>query len=133
MDFTTAVRTALSRYIDFQGRSARAEYWYFKLAYILLEIVLLLLQHLTRHTPLALVTGLLGLLLLALIIPSIALDFRRLHDIDKSAWWILIGFIPLIGGLVLLYWVCQPGARSSNRFGPDPLGPSHAETVAAFS
>jgi uncharacterized membrane protein YhaH (DUF805 family) len=67
---------------------------------------------------------------LAVLIPSLAVVFRRLHDLDKSAWWILIGIIPLIGSLLLLYWFCQPGTSGSNQYGPDP---KHGHDVDVFS
>lgn len=57
---------------------------------------------------------------IATIIPSLAVTFRRLHDTDHSAWWILIGLVPIIGGLVLLYFYLIEGTQGANRFGPDP-------------
>jgi uncharacterized membrane protein YhaH (DUF805 family) len=57
---------------------------------------------------------------LAVLIPGLAVSFRRLHDIDKSAWWLLIAFVPLIGVIVLLVFACMEGTRGDNRFGPDP-------------
>jgi uncharacterized membrane protein YhaH (DUF805 family) len=64
------------------------------------------------------------LYLLAVLIPSIALSIRRLHDRDKSGWWFLLAFIPLIGALILLVWFALPGTAGNNRFGPDPLAKS---------
>jgi uncharacterized membrane protein YhaH (DUF805 family) len=61
------------------------------------------------------------LLALGTIIPTIAVGVRRLHDVDKSGWWILLSLIPLIGGLILLFFYVQPGTPGPNRFGPDPL------------
>ena len=58
---------------------------------------------------------------LALILPGIAVSVRRLHDIDRTGWWVLLGFIPVIGTLWLIYWACQPGTSGPNRFGPDPM------------
>jgi len=60
---------------------------------------------------------------LAVIIPDLSVSCRRLHDRDRSGWWVLLILIPIIGWIILLIWVCQPGQRGSNRFGPDPLGP----------
>ena len=65
--------------------------------------------------------GMLGLLYtLAVLLPSIAVGVRRLHDIDKSGWWLLLVFIPLIGAIVLLVFAVMEGTRGSNRFGEDP-------------
>ena len=55
-----------------------------------------------------------------MLLPGIAVSVRRLHDRDKSGWWLLIGFIPLIGGILLLVWMVMEGDRGDNRFGPDP-------------
>ena len=57
---------------------------------------------------------------LALILPGVAVSVRRLHDIDRTGWWILLGFT-VIGALVLIYWACQRGTPGPNRFGPDPM------------
>jgi uncharacterized membrane protein YhaH (DUF805 family) len=58
---------------------------------------------------------------LGFILPYLAVTVRRLHDLDKSGWWWLIGFIPLVGAIILLVWFCQRGTVGPNRFGPDPL------------
>ena len=63
-----------------------------------------------------------GVLVLAIVIPSIAVTFRRLHDTDRSAWWILIGLIPFLGALVLLVFTLLDGTPGDNRYGPDPKG-----------
>jgi uncharacterized membrane protein YhaH (DUF805 family) len=54
---------------------------------------------------------------LAILIPSIAVGVRRLHDLDKSGWWLFLSFVPLVGGIILLVWFCTPGTRGPNRFG----------------
>jgi uncharacterized membrane protein YhaH (DUF805 family) len=59
---------------------------------------------------------------LATILPGIAVAARRLHDVDRSGWWLLLNFIPLIGWIVLLVWFCTRGTEGPNRFGPDPMG-----------
>jgi uncharacterized membrane protein YhaH (DUF805 family) len=61
-----------------------------------------------------------GLYTLAVLLPSIAVTVRRLHDTDRSGWWILLGFIPIIGGIILLVFYVLEGTRGPNRFGPDP-------------
>ncbi len=58
---------------------------------------------------------------IATIVPSLAVQVRRLHDIDKSGWWILISFIPIIGAIWLIVWFCLKGTEGDNRFGSDPL------------
>ena len=59
---------------------------------------------------------------LATILPSLAVAVRRLHDLDRTGWWIFIGLIPLIGWIILIIWYCTRGTVGPNRFGPDPLG-----------
>jgi uncharacterized membrane protein YhaH (DUF805 family) len=125
MGFAEAVKMALfQRFADFQGRSRRSEYWWFFLFQFLFSLVgQILIGVLAAAIPI--LGGILGIVfliaLLALIIPGIAVSIRRLHDLDKSGWWLLIGLIPL-AGLILLYWFCLTGTDGDNRFGPDPKG-----------
>ena len=117
MDFTTAVKTGLSKYVTFSGRAARSEFWYFILFTIVAYIPALLIDiFLFNGRPILYYLCLFGLLL-----PGIAVSSRRLHDIDKSAWWLLLGFVPLVGAIVLIVWYCQRGTVGPNQFGPDPL------------
>jgi uncharacterized membrane protein YhaH (DUF805 family) len=110
----------LKRYADFQGRSRRKEYWMFALFIFLVSIVLTMVDMgMGTGTP----TGfgiLSGLFSLAILIPSIAVGVRRLHDTDRSGWWILIGLIPLIGAIVLLVFYVQDGTPGPNKFGASP-------------
>ncbi|MFK7941469.1 MAG: DUF805 domain-containing protein [Paracoccaceae bacterium] len=116
MGFMEAVKSCFRRFVDFQGRSPRSEYWWFILFYMLVYIVLLLA---TAVIPLLGI--LMFIFMIAIILPSIAVSIRRLHDLDKSGWWLLISFVP-IAGLILIYWFCLKGTDGDNRFGPDPLG-----------
>ena len=68
-----------------------------------------------------------GMWTLAILLPSLAVAIRRLHDINKVGWWYLIIFIPLIGAIILIVWACRKGDASDNRFGPDPLAGIEAE------
>ena len=106
----------LKNYVGFSGRARRKEYWMFTLFTIIVTIVLAILD-----TMIGSEIGILGLLYgLGVLLPSFAVSFRRLHDIDKSAWWLLIALVPLIGAIVLLVFACMEGTRGDNRFGPDP-------------
>lgn len=119
MDFKTAVNTCLrQKYMDFSGRAARSEYWYYILAYFIGSIVVSIVGGLFGENT---QTVLLGIYSLALLLPTLAVAVRRLHDLDKSGWWILIGLIPLIGGLILLFFYVQKGTAGPNRYGSDPL------------
>jgi uncharacterized membrane protein YhaH (DUF805 family) len=121
----------LKRYLDFAGRSRRKEYWMFFLLVIVLEVVAMVLDNVLGMGQM--VAGIYGpllvLLMLALIVPGIAVSIRRLHDTDRSAWWVLIGLVPFVGGLVLLVFFVMEGTRGPNRFGPDP---KVGEAVAAI-
>jgi uncharacterized membrane protein YhaH (DUF805 family) len=97
------------------------EYWYFVLFNIIVLIVLSLIDVLLGTFNIVRGVGLLsGIYTLAVLIPTLAVTVRRLHDIDRTGWWILINLIPLIGTIVLLVFELTPGTPGSNRYGPDP-------------
>ena len=112
---------ALKKYAVFSGRSRRMEYWYFVLFNIIVGVVLALIDMLIGTFSAMSNIGLLsGIYSLAVLIPTLAVMVRRLHDIDRTGWWILINLIPLIGTIVLLVFALTPGTPGSNRYGPDP-------------
>ena len=111
----------LKKYADFTGRAQRAEYWFFTLFYLLFFLALSLVDGAVGLFNAAYGLGLLGgLFVLAMIIPSIAVSVRRLHDTSRSGWWLLISLIPLIGGIVLLVFVCLDSTPGTNAYGPNP-------------
>ncbi len=114
---------ALNKYADFSGRAQRSEYWYFYLFYILIYIALAMVGgwvgSLSDDTGVGMGI-LMGLFTLGMLMPSIAVGVRRLHDTDRSGWWMLIGLIPIIGGIVLLVFCVQDSQPTTNRFGPNP-------------
>lgn len=118
MDFQTAVRTVLTqKYADFNGRACRSEYWWWALAYAIAYIALAIVGSILGRIGMFLPF----LLVAAVIVPSIAVSIRRLHDVDKSGWWLLIALVPFVGGLILLYFTVQRGTVGPNQFGEDPL------------
>ncbi|MXN77262.1 DUF805 domain-containing protein [Burkholderia sp. 4701] len=123
MNFTDAIQSAFNQYARFDGRARRAEYWYFALLTFLVSIACQLVTMVDRNaTTIALLLSIVAALIsLALIVPSISVTVRRLHDIGRSGWFLLIGLIPIVGGIVLLVWMCSRGNDGPNRFGPDPL------------
>lgn len=126
MEFSQAVASSLRKYVVFSGRACRSEYWWFTLATMLINIAVRILLVVVSFvaTPLTLIVSLIGVVIgLGLFLPSLSVCVRRLHDKDKSGWWLLLGLIPLIGAIVLLVWFCQRGTIGPNRFGPDPLAP----------
>jgi uncharacterized membrane protein YhaH (DUF805 family) len=125
----------MRRYADFQGRASRAEYWLFALFIAVVEAVLMALGKAMGAPGSSGAMGasaVLGLFVLAVLIPSLAVGVRRLHDTNRSGWWLLISLIPLIGAIVVLVFTVLNGTRGSNRFGPDPKNPAGltAETFA---
>jgi uncharacterized membrane protein YhaH (DUF805 family) len=109
-DIVTAVKTCLKKYADFNGRAARPEFWWFALFNFVATNVLGLIV-----APLA------GLLSLALLVPSLAVGARRLHDVNKSGWLQLLWLVPIIGWGLLIYWCVLPGDAATNQYGEPPV------------
>ncbi len=112
---------AFKKYAVFGGRSRRKEYWSFVLFNFVVFVVLVgidvLLGTFSSASGLGLLSGIYGL---ATLVPILALSVRRLHDIDRSGWWVLVYLIPLIGPIVLLVFALLDGTPGSNRYGPNP-------------
>ena len=116
-------REALRKYATFEGRARRKEYWFFALfnflAVVILSIVDMGIGTFNEEAEIGLLGG---VYLLAVLVPSIAVTVRRLHDTDRSGWWILLNFIPLIGSIVILVFTLLDSQPGGNRFGPNPKG-----------
>jgi uncharacterized membrane protein YhaH (DUF805 family) len=120
-----------NKYAVFSGRARRAEYWYFALYYLIFYAVLCVVDVVTGTYDTKSAMGLLsGLYALILIIPSLAVSVRRLHDTGRSGWWLLISFLPLVGFIVLLVFFCQDSHPGANQYGPNPKGVEAAVTPA---
>jgi uncharacterized membrane protein YhaH (DUF805 family) len=113
----------LKKYAVFEGRARRKEYWFFVLFNIIFAMVLAFLDGMfgtfDAESGFGVLSGIYGL---AVLIPGIAVTFRRLHDTDRSGWWWLILFIPLIGAIVILVFMVIDGTSGQNQYGPDPKG-----------
>lgn len=103
-------------YAGFGGRARRAEYWQFALVNVIALIALFVIDLAIGSTVPYLLYG------LAALVPSLAVGVRRLHDTDRSGWWLLIALVPLVGAIVLLVFLCTAGTRDTNKYGPDPKG-----------
>jgi uncharacterized membrane protein YhaH (DUF805 family) len=115
------------RYFDFSGRSRRKEYWMFTLLMVIVYIVLAVLMGGMGsidgpEAGLGLGGIALVIFVLASFIPALAVQVRRFHDQEKSGWLVLLGFIPIVGGIIVLVFMCLEGTTGENRFGPDPKG-----------
>ena len=124
-----------NKYATFEGRARRSEYWYFVMFYVLSIVALAIVDNvlgtLSEEAGLGLLSG---VFVLATFIPTIAVTVRRLHDTDRSGWWVLLEFVPIIGGLVLLVFMVLDSQPGANRFGPNPkgvMGPGTPSPVTA--
>ena len=112
---------ALKKYAVFEGRSRRKEYWFFSLFNAIFSVVLVIADLLFGTSGGAFSPGLLsGLYTLGVFLPALAVLVRRLHDTNRSGWWVLISFLPLIGVLVLLFFSLQEGQPGENQYGISP-------------
>ena len=115
MGFTDAVRNALmNNYVNFNGRASRSEYWWFALFAIIVSFIATALEIAAGVAFLNIIFS------LAIFLPYLGLGFRRLHDLGKSGWWLLISFIPILGFIVLLVFFVMEGENHPNQYGEVP-------------
>lgn len=112
------------RAFDFNGRSTRANYWYAALYNVIISIIIIILSSLASEY-LYIVYCLYGL---AIVIPYLSLNVRRLHDIGKSWVYLLLGCIPFVGAIIMLVFVCTPSQEFDNEYGPYPYGRQPKDT-----
>ena len=106
----------LKRYAQFSGRAPRAEYWWFYLAYMILYFVLTILTRISS------IFGILGIVFLALIIPMITVGVRRLHDTNRTGWWLLAPLVPYLIGFAMVFPAIMAGAAGANPFSMASFG-----------
>jgi uncharacterized membrane protein YhaH (DUF805 family) len=123
MNFPTAITTCFKKYVTFSGRAPRSEYWYWTLFYVIMTLPFEIASRPVEDVSnIAFAIDVAyALVAIMLILPSISVGVRRLHDIDRSGWWVLIGLIPLIGWIIFFVWSVTKGTPGDNRFGPNPL------------
>lgn len=121
--FVEAYKTVVfNKYAAFEGRAGRREFW----SFVLVNFVIGLVISFTRLQALSMLYS------LAVLVPSLAVGARRLHDTNRSGWLLLLGLIPVIGAIILLVFAAQEGTKGSNKYGADPAGgdgPVHAEPM----
>jgi len=123
-----AVKTVFGKYAVFSGRASRSEYWWWVLFVAIVSMVTQIVDGAVlapamgfqafqegAGQPLSMIFS------LGVLLPGLGVSVRRMHDIDRSGWWLLIAFVPLVGILLLIYWFVQTGTTGTNRFGADPL------------
>jgi uncharacterized membrane protein YhaH (DUF805 family) len=120
MNFPQAVTSCFRKYAVFSGRASRSEYWYWILFYALCQLAANILDAVFLQSPSSqLFSRLFGLIV---FLPLLAVEVRRLHDVDRSGWWLLIS-LTIVGIIYpLLVWKCRKGTVGPNRFGDDSLG-----------
>ena len=109
MNFGQAISTCFKNYATFTGRASRPEFWWFFLFQLLVSLATSMVSDILN-----------GLAMLVLLLPGLAVGARRLHDIGKSAWLLLLWLIPLIGWVILIVWACQKSDPAGNVYGPPP-------------
>ena len=144
MSFIESIRTVLSKYAVFSGRARRSEHWWYALAYTIVSTVLnavLVVPGYTAYitatmewsvagdpsTPLPTMPGSLmvgyavtSIFALALLLPSLGVMVRRLHDTDRSGFWVFLALVPFVGAIILIVWEATAGTPGPNQYGPDP-------------
>jgi uncharacterized membrane protein YhaH (DUF805 family) len=100
MEFQEAVRVCFAKYVDFEGEASRPEFWWF---FLFVGVVSFALAVVSNELS--------GLFSLAVLVPFIAVTVRRLHDTNRSGWWVLVWFVPVVGWLILVFLLVQEGDR----------------------
>ena len=122
MTFVQAIQSGFKNYVNFNGRTSRAEFWWWVLFVVLLTVIpnsLARNEMMSGHMGIfSAISNLLGL---ALLLPNLGMHVRRLHDTGRSGWWVLIA-LTIIGIIFLIIWYCQPGKAEPNKYGVNPLG-----------
>ena len=120
------IASGFSNYVNFSGRAARSEYWYWVDLRLIGEAVAAGIDaaifNMPRHGPIY------DVFALAIFLPSLAVAVRRLHDTDRSGWWMLLLLIAIVGAIIMIVSFCTKGTEGPNRFRPDPfavMGPGH--------
>ncbi len=115
--FVDAVKRAVTvNYCNLNGRSSRSEYWWYALAVAILNVVI---STVLSGSP-SVMQAVSGVITLGLLLPGLGLAVRRLHDINKSGWYLLLALIPIVGAIILIVWFCKESEPQTNQYGPVP-------------
>lgn len=113
LTFPEAVKTCFARYLCFTGRASRSEYWWWTLFTVIICMPINLLF--VEKAP-----AVVNIVQLALLLPSVSVGVRRLHDIGRSGWWLLIALIPIVGFIIVMVWAARKSQSITNEYGPVP-------------
>jgi uncharacterized membrane protein YhaH (DUF805 family) len=116
MGIDDAVKLGFANYVNFSDRACRSEYWYWVLFYNIGVLASAAIDTWIVGLPI-----IATIFILATILPTLSVAVRRLHDLDRSGWWILLDLVPLVGWIILLIWFCTKGTDGPNRFGAERL------------
>jgi uncharacterized membrane protein YhaH (DUF805 family) len=114
VDFQTAIREQISNVLNFNGRASRSAYWWYALALFIVDIVLQIISGVAGTSALTL---LISLILIVVGLSGLSVGVRRMHDTDKSGWFLLLGLIPLVGWIIVIVMLCMSPTPGPNRFG----------------
>ena len=115
MSFSEAVKSGFDHYAKFDGRASRPAFWWWFLFTIMIAIAARILDTIIGSPVLGIVVS------LGLLLPNLSVSIRRLHDTDRSGWWVLIALIPIIGFIVLLVFYLRQSDAGENKYGPPPV------------
>jgi uncharacterized membrane protein YhaH (DUF805 family) len=116
--------SVLKKYAVFTGRASRSEFWWYVLFNLIITVVLSTIDRMTGTMSDSGYGLLSGLYALAVVLPTIGVAIRRLHDTSRTGWWLLIGLIPIVGFIVLIVFYCIDSDPGDNQYGPNPKGAS---------
>lgn len=121
------IEDVTKKYFAFQGRAGRSEFWFYMLFYVIILVVLNVLAVMLGgtnedgvRTPNFVIQAIALLVQLGLLLPTLGVGVRRLHDTNRSGWWILISLVPFVGGIILLVFYIMDSTPGPNQFGPNP-------------
>jgi uncharacterized membrane protein YhaH (DUF805 family) len=121
MTFAESIQICFSKFTTWQGRARRSEYWWFVLFNVVASLVAVVIDRAIGTVPILQI-----LVSLALLLPGLAVSIRRLHDTNRSGWWIWIGLIPFVGAIILIIFYCQDSTPHDNNYGPNPKASTYA-------
>ena len=111
-----ATKKMFQNYATFKGRTSRSDFWWAMLGYLLLAFVIGFVAGLIAGITQIDISFIPGLYTLATIVPLLAMYVRRLHDINKSGWWVCISFVPFVGSIILLVFLCSASVNENNQY-----------------